>query len=556
MTDPNSLYYGDNLDVLRRYVKDETVDLVYLDPPFNSNQDYNVLFGERNGRRAAAQIKAFEDTWTWDEEAARAYQETVEAGGKPSEAMQAFRRLLGESDMLAYLSMMAPRLIELRRVLKPAGSIYLHCDPTASHYLKILMDAIFGTVHFRNEIIWKRTSGRKSVSQFGRIHDVILFFSKTGETTWNPPAVAQDAETARGHDMMVGPEGEIFRYSDFSGGGPGPPRRFGDRGEMAPPAGRHWMFDQEGVDRLMKEGRIAFSKGGRPRLLTPITGVQVNDVWTDIEPINAAAAERQHYPTQKPKALLERIIAASTDEGDTVLDPFCGCGTTVDAAQALKRAWIGIDITHLAIGLVKNRLRDVYGDEIRKTYRVIGEPVSVPDAERLAAEDPYQFQWWALGLVSARPTEQKKGADRGIDGRLFFHDDKTAETKQIIFSVKAGELHATYVRDLRGVVEREKAAIGVMISFQEPTKPMRTEAASAGFYSSNWGEHPKIQLRTVAELLAGKGIDYPPTKADSTFKKAPRATYDEPANQELPLGMVAEGPKPPKRPRRSKGEKP
>jgi hypothetical protein len=246
---------------------------------------------------------------------------------------------------------------------------------------------------------------------------------------------------------------------------------------------------------------------------------------------------------------MERIIAESTDEGDTVLDPFCGCGTTVDAAQALKRRWIGIDITHLAIGLVKKRLLDAYGDEIAKTYRVIGEPVSVPDAERLAVEDPYQFQWWALGQVGARPTEQKKGADKGIDGRRFFYDDKTGETKEIIFSVKAGELHATYVRDLRGVVEREKAAIGVMISFQEPTKPMRAEAASAGFYASPWGEHPRIQLRTVADLLAGKGINYPPTKADATFKKAPRVTYD---TDQLPLEMVAERPEPRKRPRRGK----
>jgi len=246
---------------------------------------------------------------------------------------------------------------------------------------------------------------------------------------------------------------------------------------------------------------------------------------------------------------LERIIRASSSEGDTVLDPFCGCGTAVAAAQALKRRWIGIDITHLAIGLIKQRLLDSYGERISEAYRVIGEPVSVPDAERLAAEDPYQFQWWALGLVGARPTEQKKGADKGVDGRRFFHDDKTGETKQIIFSVKAGELHATYVRDLRGVVEREKAAIGVMISFQEPTKPMRTEAASAGFYTSLWGSHPRIQLRTVADLLAGTGIEYPPTRADATFKKAPRATYDEPTDRELPLQMVAERPEPPRHPR-------
>lgn len=238
-----------------------------------------------------------------------------------------------------------------------------------------------------------------------------------------------------------------------------------------------------------------------------------------------------------------------------VLDPFCGCGTTVAAAQEFGRRWVGIDITHLAIGLIKIRLRDSFGASVAGTYSVIGEPVSVPDAEALAAEkDKYQFQWWALGLVGARPvpTDQKKGSDKGIDGRLFFHDEKASDTKQIIFSVKAGGLQPTHVRDLHGVVEREKAAIGVLISMEEPTKPMRSEAASAGFYTSHWGEHPRIQLRTVAELLAGKGIDYPPTKADSTFKKAPRVTYDEPSNQELPLEMVAERPKPPRRPQHRK----
>jgi DNA modification methylase len=553
--DRNSLYYGDNLDVLRRYVKDETVDLVYLDPPFNSNQDYNAFFGERNGKRAAAQMKAFEDTWTWDEEAARAYQATVEAGGKPSEAMQAFRRLLPESDMLAYLSMMAPRLIELRRVLKPTGGLYLHCDPTASHYLKVLMDAVFGPEQFRNEIIWKRTSGHSDATRYGSVHDTILFFVRSSSATWNQ--TFQEYEPAYVE--------QYYRYSDPDG------RRWmsGDLGAAGLQGGgydyvwkgvhRIWRVPRETMERLDTEGRVFYTKNGIPRIkryLDESKGLPVQDVWTDLEALRSWHRERLGYPTQKPQALLERIIRVSSNEGDTVLDPFCGCGTTVAAAQALKRNWIGIDITHVAIGLIKKRLSDAYGSEIAKTYRVIGEPVSVPDAERLAAEDPYQFQWWALGLVGARPTEGKKGADKGVDGRLFFHDDKAGETKQVIFSVKAGGLKPEYVRELRGVVDREQAAIGVLISFQEPTKPMRAEAASAGFYSSappsaaaSWGGHPRLQLRTVAELLAGKGIDYPPTKADSTFKKAPRATYD---TDQLPLEMVAERPEPPKRPRRKK----
>ena len=254
-------------------------------------------------------------------------------------------------------------------------------------------------------------------------------------------------------------------------------------------------------------------------------GTPVTSVWTDIPPINSQAQERLGYPTQKPEALLARIIEASSNKGDVVLDPFCGCGTTIAAAQALGRRWIGIDVTNLAITLIRHRLKDAYGDDIEPTYQVIGEPVSVPDAEALAAADPYQFQWWALGLVGARPAEGKKGgADQGIDGRIYFHDGDTGKTKQIVISVKAGKLHAPYVRDLRGVVEREQAALGVLLTLNTPTKAMRTEAASAGFYASPWGQHPRVQILTVGELLDGKKLDAPPPRQTSrTYKRAPKA---------------------------------
>jgi site-specific DNA-methyltransferase (adenine-specific) len=534
----NKLFFGDNLDILRRYIEDESVDLVYLDPPFNSNATYNVLFAEQNGSRAASQIKAFEDTWQWDQTAAEAYQEVVETGGRVSQAMQAFRTFLGETDFLAYLAMMAPRLVELRRVLKPTGSIYLHCDPTASHYLKMLMDAVFGAQGFRNEVVWKRTSARKSVSQYGRIHDTILLFTKSTESVWHPPTVVQTVETVRGHDVMMDEAGKPYRVSDLTGAGQGPPRRFRGR-ELDPPAGRHWQYDQRGINDLMKQGRIIFARSGRPRLktyLTDLAGITVGDVWSDIDPINSAAAERLGYPTQKPEALLERIIEASSNEGDVVLDPFCGCGTAIAVAQRLNRKWIGIDITHLAITLMKHRLRDTFGDQV--VYQTVGEPVSVPDAQALANEDPYQFQWWALGLVGARPVEQKKGSDKGIDGRLYFHDDaESGETKQTVLSVKAGHTNVAHVRDLRGVIEREKAGMGVLITMQEPTKPMRTEAASAGFYDSPWGtKHPKLQILTVAELLAGKTVDMPPSRDLRTFKKAPKVKRKAKDHPELDFG--------------------
>jgi DNA modification methylase len=553
----NRLYYGDNLDVLRRHVENESVDLVYLDPPFNSNANYNVLFAEHDGTKAASQIKAFEDTWEWDESAARAYEEVVEQGGRVSQAMQAFRTFLGDSNMLAYLAMMAPRLVELRRVLKPTGSIYLHCDPTASHYLKMMMDAVFGPAMFRNEVIWKRAHAHGSAKRFGPVHDVILFYSKSDQYLWNPAFEPLPQSTIDQWYNNIEPEtGRRFNRADLTAAGV----RTGSsgapwRGVDVTAKGRHWAIpgfvrhligDKDTVaalDGLDAAGRIFWPKrtGGTPmlkRYVDEAAGVAAQDVITDIPHIHNLGAERLGYPTQKPEALLERFIKASSHERDTVLDPFCGCGTTITAAQKLNRRWIGIDITHLAITLIRSRLTDTFAGNAE--YQVIGEPVSQPDAEALAVSDPYQFQWWALGLVGARPVEQKKGADKGIDGRIYFHEGP-GQTKQIILSVKAGKLHAPYVRDLRGVVDREKAAIGVLLALDEPTRAMRAEAASAGFYTSPWGKHAKLQILTVEELLAGRGIDRPPAQASVTFKRAPKAKTSGAKNQPLDFASDDEG---------------
>ena len=525
----NTLYYGDNLDILRRYVRDETVDLVYLDPPFNSNATYNVLFAERNGSQAASQIKAFEDAWHWDQVAAALFQETVERGGSVSQALQAFRQLLGSSDMLAYLTMMAPRLVELRRVLKPTGSIYLHCDPTASHYLKVLMDATLGPAGFRNEIVWKRFNFHADARRFGRVSDRILFYTKTQDFIFNALRVPFSDEYLSSKFVYEDERGR-FRLDNLNPpGGRGPVYEF--HGVTKP-----WRFTRDKMVKLDADGRI--HTGSRipqlKRYLDELQGQAVHELWSDIAPINPQAHERLGYPTQKPEALLERIIRASSNEGDLVLDPFCGCGTAVVVAQREGRRWIGIDITHLAITLMKHRLEDTFGEEAQ--YQVVGEPVSPPDAEALAAQDPYQFQFWALGLVHARPAEQRKGADKGIDGRIYFHDDPSGETRQIILSVKAGHTNAAHVRDLHGVVEREGAQIGVLITLQEATQPMRSEAAGAGFYASPWGNHPRLQILTVAELLAGRRIDAPPSQqVDVTFKKAPRAKGRRGVQPELDL---------------------
>lgn len=480
----DTLYYGDNLTILRnhKYIKDESVDLVYLDPPFNSNQAYNILFDEQDGSRSAAQIKAFTDTWRWDKGSAAQFTELVQVGGDVSRAMQAFRQLLGDSNVLAYLTMMAPRLVEMRRALKLTGSVFLHCDPTSSHYLKALLDAVFGPKNFRNEIIWHYNTGGKGRNTFLRKHDTILWYTRSDEYRFLRDQVALPRTIGTAHLRHgVDNDGREF-YEDYS------PRKSGKQ--------YRWYLDDG---------------------LTPM------DVWTDIQALNPAARERQGYPTQKPEALLERIIKATTVEGDIILDPFCGCGTAVVTAESFGRHWIGIDVTSLATALIKRRLFDKFAGKAR--YNVIGEPVSLSEAMQLAADDRYQFQWWALGLVGARPTDEKKGADHGIDGRLYFQDDPQRKIpKQIVLSVKSGKTGVDHIRELRGVLVREKAEIAVLITLQPPTKPMREEVADGEYYVSPWGvSYPRLQILTIAELLNGIGIAYPPaSQVNQTFPKAPR----------------------------------
>jgi len=520
----NLLCYGDNLGFLTDtgLFPDECVDLIYLDPPFNSQQDYNVLFKEATGTPAAAQIKAFEDTWRWDMAANEALTEIHTDAAVPAplvELMKTFMNFLRPSPMLAYLVQMAIRLVHMHRVLKLTGSLYLHCDPTASHYLKLVLDAIFGPGNFRNEVVWERTTGRRAARQFGRVHDAILFFGKGTRWSWNEQTVLQDVTTVRGHDLMRDGDDQPYRMSDLSGAGDGPPRKFGDQ-LLAPPTGRHWQYDQDGIDRLVEEGRIAFSRTGRPRLKTyleDLPGVAVRDVWTDIEPINAAAAERLGYPTQKPLALLKRIVAASSNPGDVVFDPFCGCGTTIDAVETLNREnpekpprrWVGIDVTHLAINLIKHRLTRF---DPPPQYEILGEPASASGAAALAQDDPFQFQYWALGLIGARPKggRKKKGADQGIDGVRFFVDEfrnktrKHAVIKTMLVQVKSGKVSVKDIRDFVGALAREKAEMGVFVTLAEPTGPMKSEAAAAGTYTSPWDHkpYPKVQIHTIADLLA------------------------------------------------------
>ena len=483
----NKLYFGDNLDILREHIKDESVDLIYLDPPFNSNANYNVLFKTPKGHESAAQIEAFEDTWHWNEQAEREFGELVRCTNtNVSEMVQALRRFLGENDMMAYLTMMANRLIELHRTLKPTGSLYLHCDPTASHYLKIVLDGVFGKENYRSELIWKRQSAHNDAkNKFAAITDTIFFYIKSDKARFNAIRVPLDSTYIQKAYRHTDSNGRLYRLSDLRSPSPRPNLTYDYKGYKPHPNG--WAVSRTRMEQLDVENRLHFPKDieGRiqlKRYLDENEGQVIPNLWVDIQPLHGSTNEGLGYPTQKPLALLERIIQASSNEGDVVLDPFCGCGTAVHAAQKLKRQWLGIDITHLAVSLIEKRMKDAFPGI---AFEVEGTPKDLAGAQNLALRDKYQFQWWACSLVGAQPFQgKKKGADGGIDGLIYFNDDGKLP-KKIVVSVKGGEnVSVAMLRDLAHVVEREKAEIGLFVTLTEPTAPMKTEAVKTGYYLS------------------------------------------------------------------------
>ncbi len=549
----NRLYFGDNLRIMRDHIPDASVDLIYLDPPFNSKATYNVLFKERDGSESSAQITAFDDTWRWDMAAEETYRDLITGNRGPrklADLIEAFKLFLGRNDMMAYLVMMAARLVEMHRVLKDTGSIYLHCDPTASHYLKIVLDAVFGANNYLNEITWKRKTGRGETNhksnRYGVCTDILLFYSKSDQNVFN----TQYSFEAQGYQEYVDKffrhvdeNGRLFRIDNLASPSPRPNLLYEYKGYKPPKNG--WAISKEKMEEWEKEGKLYFprSKDGRiqrKRYLDELKGKTIQNLWDDIEMISSQAAERLGYPTQKPEALLERIIRASSNEGDVVLDPFCGCGTTVNVAERLRRRWIGIDITHLAITLIKHRLEDTFRQDLAP-YEIIGDPKDIESARALAAADKFQFEWWALSLVDARPAQdKKKGADRGVDGYIYFFDDESGQAKKVVVQVKGGHVNAAQIRDLKGTVEREKAVIGVFITLEEPTSPMRVEAASAGFYefhhiiSGSDQKFPRIQIFTVEELLNGAMVRMPAHAIEDTIRRAERRTKETPDSQ-LPL---------------------
>ncbi len=491
----NQLFYGDNLNVLRDAIKDESIDLIYLDPPFNSKRNYNLLFKSPAGHESEAQVTAFEDSWQWGEQAEREFDETLhQPNTDVSELLKSLRSFLGENDLMAYLTMMGLRLIELHRVLKPTGSVFLHCDPTASHYLKIVLDAVFQSKNFRNEIIWDYTFRLMDLPHFyNRKHDIILFYAKTEDAVFHMPKSEWTRE-----DLLASRKQAIHK-------------------------------DKDGVEWIWMPGGKGHSKNKLRRIDDIIAGGKaMSDVW-QIPIISSSSKERIGYPTQKPQVLLERIIEGSSNEGGIVLDPFCGCGTAVHAAQKLRRQWVGIDITHLAISLIEKRLNDAFNnkeDPPEKQpcqFEVHGTPKELAAAEDLAKRDKYQFQWWAVSLVEAQPFQgRKKGADTGIDGLKFFRDIDQKEARKIVVSVKGGGIKADDVRALNHVREREGAEIALFVTLEEPTRGMAGDAASAGFYESpNGKKYARVQLLTIDGLLTKRQrAEHPDYEPDLSFKKA------------------------------------
>jgi len=522
----NTLYYGDNLKVLRKYVGDETVDLIYLDPPFNSKRAYNVIFKDQTGKDEAAQIQAFEDTWSWRTHAQDAYEEIME-GKYPAalkNVIEAFKGFLGINNLMAYLVMMAIRLVEMHRVLKNTGSIYLHCDPTASHYLKILMDQIFGVENFKNEIIWKRNLTKKGsqyrMNKFASNADILLFYAKSKRVVFHTPLkIIGDEELLNKYNKvdengkrfksepielpkMMARENLIFEFKGYK-------PSFG------------WMMTKEKLEELDSLNKLYFTKTGKPRrknYLDDYRGTELDNIWDDIPPIGQKQSESLGYPTQKPIELLERIIESSSNEGDVVMDPFCGCGTAVVAAEKLGRSWIGIDITHLAISLIKKRLRDHFPNV---EFTTVGEPESVEAARELFKQSAFQFEAWAVSLLGGQPFKSKGGGDTGIDGLLYFKDYQGKYYK-IIIEVKGGGYQPKDVRALGRVLEREQAPLGVLLALEAPTSGMQSEAAALGKWKMPGSnrEYPVLQIVTIEDIFAKRYPNLPDTS--ETLKKAKR----------------------------------
>ncbi len=503
---------------MKTHIPSNSVNLIYLDPPFNSQRNYNLIYRQLTGQPVPEQEEAFCDAWQMDAEKdamirhMRVNFEDYDIDEDVVRFWEAWMKALRNTqpELLAYLVYMFYRLLEMRRILHPYGSIYLHCDPHVSHYMKVIMDSIFRHENFRNEIIWKRTNAKGlAFTRLPSNHDVILRYSKSDKFTWNPQYANHDADYIKKFYRYVEPEtGRRYTLGDITN-----PNR--DRPNLTYDflgVKRVWRWTKERMHAAYDKGLIVQSKPGSvPRLkryLDEQEGTPLDDVWVDIRPVQSQAKERLGYPTQKPLALLQRIIASSTNKGDIVFDPFCGCGTAIYASHMLDRKWIGCDIAILSINLVQNVLLERYGLQEGKHYRVDGIPRSVEAAHKLFNDDPRQFQHWAVELAGGFASAKYSG-DKGIDGRIHFETKEGL--KNMVLSVKGGNKPTpVWMRELGGVVQREEdTKMGGLICLEVPTKGMLDEEARAGIYSYQGKDYHRLQIRTIQDLLDGKWFDTP-----------------------------------------------
>ena len=488
----NRLYFGDCLEVMREEVSDESVDLVYLDPPFNSKRLYNAFIG-------GSQWVAFDDTWRWHE----AIEDFHEVASVPRLAglMEGLRLMLEEGAELAYLSYMANRLVECHRVLKSTGSIYFHCDPTMSHYLKTILDGVFERRNFRNEISWKRTTTksdyRQGATNWPRVRDVILHYSRDVNQARYTQQFGPYSQEYLRRTYRHTENGRRYRHDKLTA--PGSGTRGHPRYEFMGVT-RHWVYNREKMERLLKEGRVIQTAPGRvpvyKRFLDEVRGVAISDHWDDIPPIQGSAKERLGYPTQKPLALLRRILEASSNAGDVVLDPFCGCGTTLHAAQDLGRKWIGIDVCVNACRVIERRLTHHF-DSLWDTIEFVGIPKTIDDAKELANLDKFKFERWAASLVDGMEANTRQRGDRGIDGwgRIPIRKGHFID---MVAQVKGGSTGPGDVQAFNGARQQAGADLGIFTCFEERvTSNMKDAAASAGRFM----EVPALQIFTVEDYF-------------------------------------------------------
>lgn len=516
---PGDLYYGDNLDIMRRHIPKGSIDLIYLDPPFNSDETYGLLH-----KGSKAQHDAFWDSWHWDTASQEAYAALTEGGHgvsrELSDMMAALKTYLypKHKDMLAYLSMLAIRIVEMKRLLRDTGSLYLHCDSTASHYIKLILDLVFGPECYRNDITWVRTNAHNYPSgMYQRVTDTIFFYTRSDNYRWHTPRSENYSEAQMRRFKTDPVNGKLYKCENLTMGRAGKERQVEWRGAK-PKAGRGWGMSLEERERLWAEGRILTKRDGvTPRLdgwkiyLDETDGgKEVSCFWDDLPRLANKTDARTGYATQKPVPLLKRIIEASSDPGDTILDPFCGCGTTIEAAEELGRKWIGIDIAIRAVDVMKERLDDKFGRRIWTEY---GEPKDLEQAQRLA-RNGYDFQWWAVRMLGGSPPEgvKKKGADDGRDGELRLIDD-AGNVRRGLISVKGGNLNPDFVKTLHDNVREKKYDFGVLATMLEPSQGMRDKAANYGpvLWASGYKGKVahKIRIVTAAEWLPPHEVRWP-----------------------------------------------